>query len=89
MTTPQEKVDKGTTMAEMWDGFAKIVIPYAPPGTIQHDEMQKAFYSGAMCLFNWFMVQLDEGEEPTDADMDRTTAVDAEIKAFFEKMRAA
>lgn len=86
MTGAAEKLDRGTTMAEMWDGFAQKVIPFAAPGTVQYQEMRKAFYSGALVLFNWFMVQLDEGTEPTDADMSRVGTIDAEIHAFFEDL---
>jgi hypothetical protein len=78
-----EKIDAGKTMAEMWDGFAEAVIPFAAPGTTQHEEMRKAFYGGALCLFNWFMVQMDEGSEPTDGDLDRVSVIEAEIREFL------
>lgn len=55
---------------------------------MQHDEMEKAFYSGALCLFNWFMVQLDEGIEPTDTDLNRVSLMDAEINGFFTQEKA-
>lgn len=71
-------------MGEMWDGFAEAVIPFAPRDGVQHVEMKKAFFSGALCLFNWFMVQLDEDAEPTEGDLDKVSALDAEIRKFFE-----
>lgn len=83
MSGAASKIDAGETMAEMWDGFAEAVIPFAKAGSPQHDEMKKAFFSGALCLFNWFMVQLDEGDEPTDGDLDRVSAMDAEIRGFL------
>lgn len=85
MSNPFEQVDSGKTMAEMWQGFAAIVLPFAPEGTIQHDEMRKAFYSGALCLFNWFMVQLDEGVEVTDNDLSRVERMSNEIQSFLKK----
>lgn len=84
MTDAAKKIDAGETMAEMWAGFSEAVIPFAGPGSTQHEEMRKAFYSGALCLFNWFMVQLDEDAEPTDADLDKVSAMDAEIRSFIE-----
>jgi hypothetical protein len=83
--TASEKLDQGETMAEMWDGFkVKTIPPTAPP--IQFTEMRHAFYAGAMCLFNWFMVQMDEGsEEPTEGDMAKVTAMNDELEAYFAK----
>jgi hypothetical protein len=78
-----EKVDAGKTMAEMWDGFAETVIPFAPRGSLQHEEMRKAFYSGGLCLFNWFMVQMDEDREPTDADLRKVDEIEKEIRTFL------
>ena len=88
MSKAFNQVDSGQSMAEMWDGFATLVIPDCPRGTMQHDEMEKAFYSGALCLFNWFMVQLDEGIEPTDSDLNRVTLMDAEINGFFTREKS-
>jgi hypothetical protein len=78
-----EKIDAGKSMAEMWEGFSEAVIPFAPKGSIQHEEMRKAFYSGGLCLFNWFMVQLDPDTEPTEADLARTEALEQEIRAYL------
>lgn len=81
--TPAEKIDAGKTMGEMWDGFALTVLPFAPPGSVQHEEMKKAFFAGGLCLFNWFMVQLDEGTDPTDADMNRVSLMQSELQGFL------
>lgn len=83
MRTAAEKIDAGETMAEMWNGFAEAVIPFAPPGSVQYGEMQKAFYSGGLCLFNWFMVQMDEDREPTDDDLSKVDAIEREIRGFL------
>ena len=83
MTTAAGKIDGGKTMAEMWAGFAEAVIPFSPAGSMQHEEMRKAFYSGGLCLFNWFMVQLDPEAEPTEGDLDRVDKLEKEIRAFL------
>lgn len=83
MKTPWEKLDKGATMAEMWDGFLKATIPPTAP-QVQKDEMRNAFYAGGLCFFNWMMVQMDPGEEPTDADEKRMEAMSAELHGYFE-----
>ena len=84
MTDAAEKIDAGKTMAEMWAGFAEAVIPFSRPGSTQYEEMRKAFYSGGLCLFNWFMVQLDPEAEPTDADLAKVDVMDKEIRGFIE-----
>ena len=83
MKSPKQQVDSGETMAEMWAGFAGMVIPDVHPHSIQYSEMRKAFYSGALCLFNWFMVQLEPGDEPTETDLERVSKMSDEIHAFL------
>lgn len=80
-----EKLDHGETMATMWAGFEGKCLNGCSP--LQVAEMEKAFYAGALCLFNWFMVQLDPEAEPTDADMAKVSAMEQEIDAFFERQR--
>jgi len=86
MPTPWELVDQGATMEDMWKGFAMISIPILKAGDIQYDEMKKAFYSGALCLFNWIMVQMDPQAEVTAGDINKVTVIDAEIRAFFDSL---
>jgi hypothetical protein len=81
-----KKIDAGETMAEMWDGFAEAVIPFATRGGTQYEEMRRAFYSGALCLFNWFMVQMDEDREPTAADLGRVDKIEEEIRGFLSPL---
>lgn len=83
MSDTAAKIDAGKTMAEMWEGFSEAVIPFAPRGSTQYEEMRKAFYSGGLCLFNWFMVQMDEDREPTENDLDRVSKIESEIRAFL------
>jgi hypothetical protein len=78
------KIDRGETMADMWDGFKDKTIPRDAP-SIQVTEMRNAFYAGGLCLFNWFMVQMDEDREPTDNDMAKVSAMNAELEDYFLK----
>lgn len=83
MPTNKMKIDSGETMAVMWDGYFASVYPTVSPDSIQGQELKQAFYSGAYCLFNWFMVQLDEDAEPTDADVDRVEVMHNEIASYM------
>lgn len=81
--TPQQQIDGGETMAEMWEGFARIVMADTQPGSPEWHAMRGAFYGGGMALFNWMMVQLDEGDDATDADLAKMDAMQAELHGFF------
>lgn len=86
MNDPVHNLDKGETVAEMFSGYANMVYPMLDKASIQYVETEKAFYAGALCLFNWMMVQLDSDEEPTEADLDRVSKIDEEIRAFFTNL---
>lgn len=81
MKNPFGKIDNGSTMSEMWDGFRTLVLPDV--GVFQTTEMQKGFYAGALCLFNWFMIQMDEDREPTEDDLIKVSNMEKEIQEFF------
>ena len=85
MKTAAQKINGGKSMTEMWEGFAGTVMHDAPPEALE--AMKSAFFAGGLCLFNWFMVQLDEGEETTQADLGRVSLMEAEIKGFFSRER--
>lgn len=40
-----------TKIAEMWERFAKIVLPNLDKESVQYKEMRKAFFSGAIDMF--------------------------------------
>jgi hypothetical protein len=87
MTNPQAaaKMDAGKTMAEMWNGFAGVTMQHVDLASGQYRDMKNAFYSGALCLFNWMMVQMDDDREPTEADLDKVSAMCREIHAHFAR----
>jgi len=80
--TPEEQVDKGQTMAEMFEGFRRMVFPDLPLTSAQYTDIRSTFYAGALSLFNWFMVQMDEDREPTDSDLDKVTAMANELQSY-------
>lgn len=56
-------------------------------GTQQYIDLRRTFYGGAAALFGLFMNMLDPGEEPTEADLTRISALQAEILAFNEAVK--
>lgn len=55
--------------------------PDAPPEQVS--EMRLAFFAGAQHLFGSIMGILDEGRDPTDADMLRMEQISNELEAFI------
>jgi len=65
--------------------FALKVLPEHPVDDPTYLQYQATFYAGALCLFNWFMVQLDPGEEATTNDLGKVDRMCNEINGFFEE----
>lgn len=78
-----ERLAAPGTMAAVWQGYAKHVMPPdAPP--IQTQESRRAFYAGAQGLLGIVMKFLDPGEDPTDADLERFGKVVDELQRFAD-----
>lgn len=70
-------------LGEQWLSYWTAVKPdNAPP--IQLQECRRAFYAGARALLSLEMTQLEDGTEPTDADLAMMDEVYAELLAFSE-----
>jgi len=69
------------SIAAGWESYRKMIIP-ATASSVQIEECHRAFYAGAAILFESIMRMLDPGEEPTDADMARMSAIDKELRDF-------
>ncbi len=68
-----------------WNSYKKMVIPADAPD-VQIKETRQAFYAGAAILFEGLMGALDGGDEPTDADMHRMAAIQAELDVFGQEI---
>ena len=55
-------------MAELWDSFARSVLP-ANTSTVQRWEMRRAFYAGARGIMFKVIAGLASDEEPTNDDL--------------------
>jgi hypothetical protein len=74
------------TMEKMWQDFARLVLPDAPPDV--RESMKSVYYAGALSMFTWLMEYLEPGEEPTESDLDKVSVIKAELDAHFtEKFR--
>ena len=66
---------------EAWLDFSRKCLPVTA-GPVQRQEMRRAFYAGAMGLYSHLMTDLDPGVDPTDADLARMAAIDADLARF-------
>ena len=77
----RELTASGRLVEAGFDALRSLVIP---PHANQNQvtAMRVAFFSGASLVFDALMAGLDDGDEPTDDDMHRMTALQAELSRF-------
>jgi len=66
---------------EGWKAYRRLMLP-ADAGTKSVRALRRAYFSGAAVLFTTIMETLDPGDEPTQADLDRITDIDNELREF-------
>jgi hypothetical protein len=54
----------------------------------QYIDLRRAFYGGASALYFSIMRMLDPGDKPTEADLEKMHAMQAELYAFNEEVKA-
>ncbi|HKQ00514.1 MAG TPA: hypothetical protein VJ735_09310 [Actinomycetes bacterium] len=74
-------------LAKEWASYRERVVP-VNAHAIQVQESRRAFYAGAASLWGLLMTVLDPGEEPTDLDMAKMGAFQAELDDFQRDVEA-
>ena len=83
----RELTSQGKLIEAGWLGLRAATIPQdAAP--LQIEEMRNAFFAGAQHLFASILSILDPGTDPTEADMARMNANQAELDAFIDDFKA-
>ena len=77
----QDLTARGRLVEAGFDALRSLVIP-PHASADQVAAMRMAFFSGASLVFDALMAGLDDGEEATDADMQRMAALEAELSRF-------
>ena len=78
-------IAEGKLIAAGFHLFRQAVIPPNAP-QVQVDEMRNAWFAGAQHLYGSIMGVLEEGEEPTDADMLRMASISGELAAYAKEL---
>lgn len=68
-----------------WQGYRNVVLP-ADASDVQLQECRQAFFAGAAILMQSIMQTLDPGTEPTDADLERMSSIQAELDEFGQQI---
>lgn len=76
--------NKGKLIEAGWLALVATTFPKEGVPPVQYDEMRSAFFAGAHHLFASIMNVLEEGEEPTEADMLRMDLIRYELDAFLQ-----
>ena len=78
----RELTDQGKLIEAGWVGLRLAAIP-DDAGKVQLEEMRNVFFAGAQHLFSSILTILEEGEEPTDADLKRMDLIQTELDGFI------
>ena len=54
---------------------------------LQYDAIREAYFAGCQHLFASIMGGLDDGTEPTEADLKRMTLIEHELNGFIEEFK--
>ncbi len=71
------------SLASAWSSIERLAFAPNTPDA-QRRESRRMFYAGAQALLGAAINNLDPGEDPTDADLDRMSALNAELVAFTQ-----
>jgi len=78
--------DDGKIVEAGWQAYRMLAIPPNAP-EIQVRECRLAYFFGAQHLFASMMGVLDDGSEPTDADLRRLDQINAELESFIAQFK--
>ncbi len=73
-------------IADAWRDFEIKVIPLNAPD-VQRTECRRAFYAGARTLLTGIVGMLDADKEPTEDDLKRMDAIQAELNQYQVDLR--
>jgi len=82
----KELVDSGKLIEAGWTSLRLMAIPL-DASAMQLREMRMAFFAGAQHVFGSMMTFMDEGQEPTDRDLERMDKIHQELEAFVAEIR--
>jgi hypothetical protein len=69
-----------------WQNYRRKVIP-VHAAQVQLIESRRAFFAGAWAYYSLVMEHMTPDKEPTDADMKFMAQLDAEMRAFGERVK--
>jgi hypothetical protein len=78
--------NKGRLIEAGWLAFVATCYGKGMPAD-QHRELRSVFFAGAHHLFASIMNVLEEGEEPTEADMRRMDLIRYELDGFLQEYK--
>lgn len=84
----RQLADDGNLIEAGWVGFRLVAVP-KDAGPVQLSEMKLAFFAGCNHLFSAIMSNLEEGAEPTEADLRRLSLIHEELDGWFHAFEAS
>jgi hypothetical protein len=78
--------DEGKIIAGGFAALRLAIVP-ADASAAQVNDLRIAYFAGAQHLYASMMATLDPGDDPTPADLQRMSLIDAELRAFAQEMQ--
>jgi hypothetical protein len=73
-------------LSELWQSYAANMLPPSASDT-QRRETRRAFYAGALSIFNVIVENLTEDPEPQEEDVRMLETLEEELSAFAQAVR--
>ena|ERR1700704_3015854 len=80
--------DEGKLVESGWAVFEAMVLS-PEVSEAQRNDMRISFFAGAQHLFGTINSIMEEGDEPTEADLSRMDKINDELNRFADFMRDA
>lgn len=72
----------GSTLAEQWQAFDRLILVPAKAGAVQRKETRRAFYAGAQALLEIMRTCISDDPDMTATDEKLIEQIDAEFVQF-------
>lgn len=73
-------------VTEQWNSFAQIVLP-KECSDLQRKEMRRAFFAGAVALWEIFFRGLTDGDDVNPQDLEKMADLQAEFGLYLERLK--
>lgn len=79
--------NKPPLIANAWREYERLVLDPIGAGAVQRQETKRAFYFGALALFDGIIFGMTPGDEPRPPDIKLLDGIHEELREFTEYIK--